>query len=373
MMPRGRLENFLKKIYYDPENGASYSGVKQLRDAALNEGFNNVSYGTIKNWLSGQEVYSLYKPSRRKFRRADAPLLEPGYQFEMDLADMSRFTKDNEGYRYILLVIDIFSKFVSVAPVKNKDAGTVLNALSNVFENSKLLPQILRSDPGGEFRNKRMKTFLDQKNILHLITGNETKSNFAERAIRTIKMRIMKDMYQRNSRRWFDRLTPIVKGYNNRIHSATGKAPADIDSENESEVLVNLYNEKRRREKTSTKTVKKKRRYSFKVGDIVRVSKLKSLFSRAYDQSFSNELFKIVKRFRKQNIPMYTLKDWADDPIKGSFYQQELTRAKEPDQYKIEKVLSHRTRKGVKESLVKWLGWGDKFNTWVKSSTVKNI
>ena len=105
------------------------------------------------------------------------------------------------------------------------------------------------------------------------------------------------------------------------------------------------------------------------------MSYLKDLFSRAYDVNYSHELFRIVKAWRRDGLPVYSIKDYAGDPIKGVFYQQELTAAGEPRDgvFKIDKVLKSRTLNGKKQSLVKFLGWPSKFNEWLDSSTIKDV
>ena len=104
------------------------------------------------------------------------------------------------------------------------------------------------------------------------------------------------------------------------------------------------------------------------------MSYLKDLFSRAYDVNYSHELFRIARAFRRDGLPVYTIKDYSGDSIKGVFYEQELTAAGEPRDgvFKIDKILKSRTLKGKKQSLVKFLGWPNKFNEWIDSSSIKN-
>ena len=119
---------------------------------------------------------------------------------------------------------------------------------------------------------------------------------------------------------------------------------------------------------------KSKAPFKFELDDLVRVSYLKDLFSRAYDVNYSHELFRIARASRRDGLPVYTIKDYAGDPIKGVFYQQELTAAGEPRDgvFKIDKILKSRTVKGKKQSLVKFLGWPSKFNEWLDSDTIQD-
>ena len=76
--------------------------------------------------------------------------------------------------------------------------------------------------------------------------------------------------------------------------------------------------------KTNKNNLKKTRKYHLKVDDLVRISRINMIFDRSYDEHFTREIFKVRKRFRMQVIPMYRLKDFSDEPIKGNFYESEL-------------------------------------------------
>ena len=110
----------------------------------------------------------------------------------------------------------------------------------------------------------------------------------------------------------------------------------------------------------------------YKVGDKVRISKARKMFEKSYLPNWKEEIFTIREAI-STNPPTYRLKNYDGKLIEGSFYDHELQRIiKTDDVYKIDKVISSRRRKGVKEYLVKWKGYPDKFNSWVKESDVQN-
>ena len=104
------------------------------------------------------------------------------------------------------------------------------------------------------------------------------------------------------------------------------------------------------------------------MGDFVRVTYLTHVFTRDVDEKWSGEVFKVVKRFRREGIPLYKLQDFFDEAIKGTFYAQELQKVaiNEEQMWKIEKVLKTRKRRGKKEYFVRWKHWPKKFDSWVK-------
>ncbi|CAB3996734.1 uncharacterized transposon-derived, partial [Paramuricea clavata] len=111
----------------------------------------------------------------------------------------------------------------------------------------------------------------------------------------------------------------------------------------------------------------------FAVGESVRISKYKSVFTKGYEANFTEELFTVTEVYHG-HPNTYTIKDSADEPIIGRFYEQELYSAegREPD-FRIEKVLRRRTVKGKKMALIKWLGYDDKFNSWIPAGDIKSL
>ena len=113
----------------------------------------------------------------------------------------------------------------------------------------------------------------------------------------------------------------------------------------------------------------------YKAGQLVRLSHLRSKFTRAYDQQFTQELFKVVQGYIRDGVVVYTLQDYDNDPIKGSFYQSELQPVIEEKNkfYRIDKILKERGKGKNKQYFVSYKGWPSKFNSWVKNNAVKDI
>ena len=99
------------------------------------------------------------------------------------------------------------------------------------------------------------------------------------------------------------------------------------------------------------------------------------MFGRDYQEKWTEELFKVNSRKLRQGIPVYTVVDFDKDPIKGTFYENELQRVrKDPaNLWRVENILKKRTRNGRKEVFVKWLGWPKKFNSWILERRLEDI
>ena len=178
---------------------------------------------------------------------------------------MQKFSKWNKGYRYLLMVIDVFSKFGWIVPLKDKTGKTVANAFKKIFK-EKRIPKFLWTDKGKEFYNKNTKSLLDQHNIKLYSTENEEKSSVVERWNRTIKNKMWKQFTKQSSTQYLDMLPEIVDEYNNSYHSSVKMTPVQAsEKENQGIVYYNFY--------AKIKPIKTKAK--FKVGDAVRLSKYK--------------------------------------------------------------------------------------------------
>ena len=109
--------------------------------------------------------------------------------------------------------------------------------------------------------------------------------------------------------------------------------------------------------------------YKFDVGDKVRISRKKKTFEKGYTPNWSEELFIIDQQLDTSPIT-YSLKDLKGNKIEGSFYEQELQKTSQ-EVFRIEKVIKQDSKK--KLALVKWVGYDERFNSWVKLSDLKNI
>ncbi|KAJ8915902.1 hypothetical protein NQ315_015515 [Exocentrus adspersus] len=112
-------------------------------------------------------------------------------------------------------------------------------------------------------------------------------------------------------------------------------------------------------------------KHEYHIGDVVRISKHKSVFDKSYSGNWTPELFKIVK-VKPTKPPTYFLEDIGGTEIKGAFYEQELQRTKHPDVYLVERVLRHRrgAEPGSREHYVKWMGLPKKHNSWITDGDI---
>ena len=352
-------KDFLKRVYFDPKHPGAFSGPKKVQ-ALLKQNNFNPTIKQIKAWLQDQDAYSLLRSTRYRFDRRRIVTKGIDDMWDADLAEVGNIAVHNNNYKYWLVVIDVFSRKLWVVPVQSKHHTHMVQAFQTLFQITTRRPTHLRTDKGTEFTNRAVKKLLKDENINAYTTKNETKANYAERVIRTLKGLMYRYFHHKQTYTYTDILQELVDNYNNRPHRSLKKlAPNQITKQNEARVWKEMY--------ADTNQPRKPKPYAFQINDQVRISHLKYTFQRDYHQKWTEEVFRVTHRVRKQGFNQYRIKDYLDEPVDGYFYEQELQKVnKDVDSvFRIEKILKRRRRQGRQEYLVKWVGWPAKFNSWV--------
>jgi len=285
---------------------------------------------------------------------------------------MQEWSKENKGFRYMLNIVDCFSKYAWSVPLKDKTAKTVLDAFKSVVKSSAnnggrqtpRQPKHLWVDEGKEFYNKDMTAWIKENDIVRYSTHGEHKSAVVERFNRTLKTNMWRRFTAENTRNWIDMLDKLLFEYNNRYHTTIRMKPIDAAlKENESEVWDNVYNSASKNAKTSSA--------KFKLGDTVRISRIKGLFEKGYLPNWSEALYKIHE-IKSSKPVTYVIKDTNDEIISGSFYNEELQKS-EQEVFRIEKVLRKKKIKGIQHGFVKWIGYNNTFNQWIPMTDIQAV
>lgn len=355
---------YLKEIYYNPKHRTAYSSFNKLwKYIKLHGKDRDISKKELRAWLSSQDVYTTHHKTTYKFPTRRVITHGINDLWDVDLMDMSNLADENDGVKYILITIDIFSRYLYAEPMKDKSAKETAEAIRRIMRKSGQQPDTFRTDAGKEFLGVAVSKFLEDREIYHQVSRNEKKANYAERVIQTIKKKIYRYLYHKVTERYIDILQDLVEAYNDNYHSSIKCAPSAVTKENEVQIWADQYL------KVEPKTFKKVK-FKFMRGDQVRISQVRQPFTRGFGQTYSEELFKI--RHRYGTIPpTYILQDLKGEKIAGLFYEQEMVlvtnEANEPEGgkvYRVDKIVKERIRRGKKEYLIKWKGYSSKYNTW---------
>lgn len=296
----------------------------------------------------------LHKQVRKHFITRSVELKGLHDLYQADLVEMIPYTKINKGYKYILTMINCFSKYAFAVPMKTKSSSEVVKVLKPILQNNKM--NHLQTDRGKEWYNVSVQNLLKQYNINHYSTYSDKKASIIERFNRTLKNKMWKWFTANGKYSWVKILPDLLEKYNHTIHRTINMKPVDVNAYNEKEILSRIN---KKRIITKTKALK------FKIGDRVRISKYKKIFTKGYLPNWTNELFTIYSI--KPTVPKtYVLKDDKGNILKGGFYEQEISKTKYADIYLIEKILK---RKGDKV-LVRWLGYDKSHDSWVNKNNI---
>lgn len=362
---------FLEKIFKNPKNAASFQGPKKLLQVAKENFKGDITLKQIKQWLENEEVYAMNKPVKRNFKRGRVIAQRRFDQFDADLADMKNISEKNDNTQYLLIVIDVFSRFLWVEPLQTKAGEDIVKAFTKIFTRGQK-PRRLRTDNGKEFTGVAVEKYFSDQNIEHFISyTQEIKAGYAERVIQTLKQKMWRMMRSQKSYRYIDNLQDLVFSYNSTKHSSIKMAPADVSSGDVSDRLFwSQY-------KPPKKLLKKEElednitKFKFSIGDHVRSTYIKRQFERVYNEKWTTEIFVIRERFLKGNehLPAYFLEDMKGEEIHGIFYEAELQKAyfDKNRVWEINQVIKE--EKG--RTLVSWKGWPEKFNSWVDTKTLE--
>ena len=296
-----------------------------------------------------QLAEELHKPIIRKFKKRKVYSAFKDNIWGVDLADMQLLSKYNKGIRFLLCVIDIFSKYAWVVPLKDKKGISIVKAFQSILKQLNKKPNKIWVDKGSEFYNAYFKKWLRDNDIVMYSTHNEGKSVAAERFIRTLKSKIYKYMTSISKNVYIQKLDDIVDKYNNTYHTTIKMKPIDVKDNTYINADKEINNEDPK----------------FKVGDHVRISKYKNIFAKGwYMPNWSEEVFFIKKV--KNTVPWtYVINDLNGEEITVTFYEKELQKTNQGE-FRIEKVIR---RKGDK-LYVKWKGYNNSFNSWIDKASL---
>ena len=346
----------IAKTYYSIDNPEGYAGASKLKNKYPK------NKKAIDKWLSSQTTYTIHKPMKRRFptRKYRVPCIN--HLWQIDLMEMIPYASINNGYKYIVTCVDVFSRFARAQPIKTKSASAVHDALKIMIDDT--TPKYIQTDLGKEFYNNKVKQLFDVYKIRHYSVHSQFKAAIVERFNRTLREKLNRYFTHHNKKRWIDVLPQIINTYNKSPHrSLKMKRPIDIVND------INMWTDmemKRGRHYTMRKP--------YSIGSLVRISRISaaSPFRKNFDQNWSEEIFTIVAIDKKDVPIMYIIEDSNNQIIQGKFYHEELQVIgdKKPSVFRIEEILRTRGKGRHKQYYVKWYGYDKTYNSWISANNL---
>ena len=195
-------------------------------------------------------------------------MYKPRDLWQIDLLDMQKFQGQNNGFRYLCVIIDCFSKYLWVTPLKNKSGKSIVKALALLLMTER--PKLVQADQGSEFFNKDVTKMLEAFGPKLYHTYSDKKASIVERVQRTLRSRLGRLYTQRNNNVWVDKLDDIVDSYNNSYHRSIKMKPTNV-TDRDVDRLRKLLNPPEQIGKVK-----------FKIRDKVRITSERKTFQKEY-------------------------------------------------------------------------------------------
>lgn len=314
-----QLENVLHRQYYDIKNPTSFSSPHQLFNASKSS-INNLSQEDVNRWLLKQKTYTMHRSTKTVFPRRKVLVPSLNVQYQADLLFLKDLRRSNDGVKYLLTMIDCFSRRATAVPLKAKTAKATLAGLIKAFKNMGGNPVKLQTDQGSEFYNEPTYKYLKKNKIVHFFTfQKDIKAGMVERFNRTLRKLISMYLLANKTDRYVDKLPDIILRYNSHKHRAFKYqyAPLDINEKNRKKVYQLLYGDY---------LALRQKAFHFNIGDVVLKAFPKRSSLGKMTQTFENTKYVIVDRIAREP-PVYVIKTQSTDAMQpGTWYANQLLK-----------------------------------------------
>jgi len=197
-------------VYTTWQLPGSFGGVRNLQRYRVQ------SESEVKKFLAGQDTYTLHKPRRKTYSKGIGDL------FQIDLVDLTSLLSFNDGMRYLLTCIDVFSKRAWAVLVARKSARDVVEAFEKILADQKCT--MVQSNKGTEFLNSSFQSMLKRHGIKFYTSENEDlKAAVVERFNRTLKEKMFRYFTYKNTSRYTDVLEDLLHSYNSTYQCLRSK------------------------------------------------------------------------------------------------------------------------------------------------------
>lgn len=305
--------NLLRRAYYDTTSPVAFGGRTRLIKYARTRG---IRPKHVDEWLQNQPAHVLHKNRPLRFRRSKIYAPFQHAIWEADLTYMDKLARWNDGYKYLLVVVDIFSKQAAVQPLKKRTATATALAFRRILRSMRARPRKLRTDRGREFTGQPFQRLMQQRNIDHYTTFDEDiKAGVVERLHRTLKSTIYKYMTASKTKRYVGQLQNLVTSYNNATHRTIGMAPAAVRDIHRARIYERMYGDE------NDARVRSK----LEIGDAVLLARKHTKFTRGHEERWRRAIL-YVSGVKRHAPFRYMLQTENGQNLPGTYYRAQLQK-----------------------------------------------
>mgnify|MGYP001569361657 CR=1 FL=1 len=300
IIPMEYINQYLQKMYDNPA-----TGLRSIEKTWLfvKDYLVGISKADVEEFIKNQETTQLHKP-RIKAKVNKPIIVYKEGRLHADLLDMSSYAGLNNNVNWLLTVIDAFTRFAYVKPMKNKEANTVAVAMREILDETEAPTKIIQTDNGSEFISQEFKKLLAGRKIIHVLSKpyHPQSNGRIEKFNKTLKTLISRYMTHYNTKHYISVLDDLVLNYNTTIHTATRLSPEFVDKHADADVKREINDEQITQ---NAKLIEKSEKIplpDLRIGDSVRLSALtnkdirkKLTFRKGYNTQWSTEIYKVRK------------------------------------------------------------------------------
>ena len=333
------MEEKIRDLFYQ-----TYRGSSNIKNKLQNE---KVDEKQINKVLNNQEIYQLMKKPRKMKHYYPLSASYENERHQLDLMDigstMNKYpVQKNKGYRYVMCLIDVYTRKAYTYPLKTKGDEEVSKAFLILIEKAGEPPFQLDCDNEGSFTSRRFKKICEDYNIhINFVKPNDINSKaVVERFNQTLRRMLVLYMLHKGEKVWYDALEWLTDIYNNSYNSGIKQTPNDI---NEKERMTDI---------SMKKDLAKKYQSFLKIGDKVRILLKKNLGDKKTDVNWTRTVHTIVQ-INGNNIFVSERKQpyKANEVQVVSKVENEVEPNKEDEEYENERRFNLRLKKvGVSQN-----------------------
>jgi len=329
----------------------------------------------VNQWLKDQQIHQLHLKQKRSTSLKPIVAQKPDTYYQIDLIDMGN--NEYNGYRYILTLIDVFSRQAYCIACKNKTPYTITKKFAKLLNKLKGLDKgitRLQSDNGGEFTDSVFRDFLKENNIKQVFSkpGKPQTQGIIERFNGTLKNIIFKDISATNNKDWSSKLNEYIDSYNDTYHTTIKMTPNEAGN---ARGIAALKNIKKRAQQTTGRV-----HDDIEIGDNVRLKIFKGKLEKYSKPNWSRKVYNVTNIVQPRE-PYSSTKYFVDDGKKIAYSRNDIQKivnvVKPPtrirtipeSEWEVDRITEKKKVNGRMRYLVYWKGYDEP--TWEPFQNVK--
>lgn len=286
------------EIFTDTSHPASFSHPEKVLRSLREEGhgYEHATLHQVKKALATLPSYSRHRLIQKRSHTMTTRSDDVDERWQLDLANVTSLNSDqNDGYKYLLLILDVFSRKLAIVPLYDKKSEEVSEGTELIFMTTGRVPKSITSDNGQEFQGKAFKSLCRKYGIKQFYTvSDKTHASLVERVIRTLRMKIGKMMTYRRSQRYIHLLGDVVDSYNESRHSTLGMSPNEASSSIANRQLALFHLRGRLNQPNRPR---KDGDLPFSEGDKLRIPEPFRRFRKSHEPTFSEKVYPVTASF----------------------------------------------------------------------------